>query len=166
MSDPRTDKRSRYVFDASLAQLVGWSYAISVIEVPSAHDHEELVEALAEIEGKLLPFPHIYPLTEDWFWETPPGIELSVAQWTAYKDEAVWPMNAIRMIYGRPNKFRMRYLDQLVWFGKLHFYVAPAFAREVAEGAVRAKYLRRSKIIEFLQSGIDPKYNPRKSYGG
>lgn len=115
--------RTAYVYAATLAQLVCNEETVSapnmtplfgdiptqrrlifvqracnVVETPSAFKPTDVATALLILESALKPWPALVIL--DWFWDTNPGRTLALAQWSLYGDQALFPAQIARILWG------------------------------------------------------------------
>lgn len=147
---------TRYLWKATLRQLVGHQKETTVVETPSAYSRAELEAALAVIMARLKPFPALYIVP--WFWDTPPGLVVALAQWTLYGHEAMTPRQTCNALWGRSDQQALTRLNTLAARGILSPYFKPqpgvttpylSTPREYH----RRQYFRRSDILALVQSG-------------
>jgi hypothetical protein len=157
-----------YLWDKTLEQIIGahsvsgqvmpTADAIAIVSMPSAHTHEELVVALDVVEAILCPFPAL--AIHPWFWDTPPGLIVALAQWAAYgpEREVLNPSQVCLALWGQVNASRLGQVNRLIERRILHPYYKPAPGSRITnrKGALRQgtrPYFRRDQVKSVLDMG-------------
>jgi len=144
-----------YNLDIPLADLlegVCSAHAIAVVERPSAYKMSDLLMALTEVESALCPFPAKY--IRSWFWGTRAGQTVCLAQWQAYRDEAMFPNSVIRFIWGQRLRWTVAHLDKLIKKGELKIYSVPHVTPSKYLTA-HENYFRYGEVLAYYKANKD-----------
>lgn len=147
---------THYLQKATLTQLIGRCADVEIVETPSGYPREVLEAALNRVLVKLKPFPAL--AIQPWFWDTPPGLIICLAQWTLYRHEAMNPRQTSLALWGKTSERTFQHLNRLIARGDLSVYFEPqpgvrAQAQNAGRNPRRRQYFRRSEVQALIRSG-------------